>query len=117
MDNFFEYLEEDKQATKEIMEEFGPGWLPPHPRISVETPHAYPGDRVVVNNYRRTKDPLCLGTVRHVKLIFNSKGPERYYYHIDIDDVNYSIWIRDSLNIVEVFRDGKKIQRGKPVIP
>lgn len=78
MNDPFEYLKEDKQASKEIAAEFGDGYLPPPPQITIDSPEAFPGDDVAFYNPRRPRDPFDIGRVVHLETHWH--GPEEYQH-------------------------------------
>jgi len=90
------YYDEDKEISKEIAEEFGEGWLPPRPEITIPAPLAAVGDKVLVCNYRRRGvNDLDFGNVTHVMGSMLEGNIFIWRYKVKIKNKSYSIIIPD----------------------
>lgn len=98
------YLREDQEASRELAEEFGPGWLPPRPVIEIPAPRANVGDRVVVSNYRLKYDDADEGVVRAAFYGTQIEGvPPSWTYHVFLDK-GYFIYIGDDAVLINKTR-------------
>lgn len=79
------YHEEDKAMSKKNAAEFGEGCMPPVPTISIERPVAFPGDRVMVDNYRKKIDTIESAIVVDLETTWRSKTEVIHAYRVKLD--------------------------------
>lgn len=89
------YLKEDQAISKEIVAEFGEGWLPPLPTVEIEKPAAWPGDMVVFNNYRTPTEFQSIGKVVHVATDWRNADEYQHTYIVRPEGKNYRVKVRE----------------------
>lgn len=94
------FLETDKAMSKEIAAQFGEGYLPPLPTITIEAPAAFPGQTVSFYNYRSKKKETTWGKVVQVETYWGTQTMYKHVYKVKPVNKQYSIRVR-SVTVIE----------------